>query len=68
VHVAGAVVIRKRVSRPKVLEYFGELPPCLIGSMRAHHCGRELAALGHTVKGIPPSYVKASTSGPDCGR
>jgi hypothetical protein len=25
------VVIRKRVSRPKVLEYFGE---CLIGSMR----------------------------------
>jgi len=33
-HVAGAVVIRKRVSRPKVLEYFGELPPCLIGSMR----------------------------------
>ena len=68
VDVAGAVVIRKRVSRAKVLEYFGELPPCLIGSMRAHHCGRELAALGHTVKGIPPSYVKASTSGPDCGR
>ena len=34
VDVAGAVVIRKRVSRAKVLEYFGELPPCLIGSMR----------------------------------
>jgi len=34
VDVAGAVVIRKHVSRPKVLEYFGELPPCLIGSMR----------------------------------
>jgi transposase len=31
VDVAGAVVIRKRVSRPKVLEYFGELPPCLVG-------------------------------------
>ena len=31
VDVAGAVVIRKRVSRPKVLEYFGELPPCRVG-------------------------------------
>jgi transposase len=27
VDAAGAVVIRKRVSRAKVLEYFGELPP-----------------------------------------
>jgi transposase len=35
VDVAGAVVIRKRVSRAKVLEYFGELPPCLVGSKRA---------------------------------
>jgi len=31
VDVAGAVVIRKRVSRAKVLEYFGELPPCRVG-------------------------------------
>jgi hypothetical protein len=31
VDVAGAVVIRKRVSRAKVLEYFGDLPPCLAG-------------------------------------
>ena len=31
VDAAGAVVIRKRVSRAKVLEYFGELPPCLVG-------------------------------------
>jgi transposase len=71
VHVAGAVVIRKRISRPKVLEHFGELPPCLIGidaCPSAHHCGRELAALGHTVKRIPPIYVKASTSGLDRGR
>src|ERR1700678_1878532 len=62
VDVAGAVVIRKRVSRVKVLEYFGELPPCLVGieaCPSAHHWGRELQALGHTVKLIPPSYVKA---------
>src|ERR1700687_2546909 len=62
VDVAGAVVIRKRVSRVKVLEYFGELPPCLVGieaCPSAHHWGRELQGLGHTVRLIPPSYVKA---------
>src|SRR6202158_2199009 len=62
VDVAGAVVIRKRVSRAKVLEYFGELSPCLVGieaCPSAHHWGRELKALGHMVKLIPPSYVKA---------
>src|SRR5712672_4695755 len=62
VDVAGAVVIRKRVSRAKVLEYFGELPQCLVGieaCPSAHHWGRELQALGHTVRLIPPSYVKA---------
>jgi len=62
VDVAGAVVIRKRVSRAKVLAYFGELPPCLVGieaCPSAHHWGRELQALGHTVRLIPPSYVKA---------
>jgi transposase len=59
---AGAVVIRKRVSRARVLQYFGELPPCLIGieaCPSAHHWGRELQLLGHTVRLIPPSYVKA---------
>ena len=62
VDVAGAVVIRKRVSRARVLEYFSDLPPCLIGieaCPSAHHWGRELQALGHTVRLIPPSYVKA---------
>jgi transposase len=62
VDIAGVVVIRKRVSRAKVLEYFGELPPCLVGieaCPSAHHWGRELQGLGHTVRLIPPSYVKA---------
>ena len=62
VDVAGSVVIRKRVTRAKVLEYFRDLPPCLVGieaCPSAHHWGRELQTLGHTVKLIPPSYVKA---------
>jgi transposase len=59
---SGAVVIRKRISRVKVLEFFADLPACLIGieaCPSAHHWGRELAGLGHTVKLMPPSYVKA---------
>src|SRR5471032_562906 len=58
----GAVVIRKRISRAKMLEFFADLPPCLVGieaCPSAHHWGRELQALGHTVKLMPPSYVKA---------
>ena len=59
---AGAVMIRKRISRAKMLEFFADLPPCLVGieaCPSAHHWGRELQGLGHTVKLMPPSYVKA---------
>ncbi|MEA2804441.1 MAG: transposase [Rhodospirillaceae bacterium] len=59
---ADAVVIRKRVSRAKLLEFFAGLKPCLVGieaCPAAHHWGRELQALGHAVKLMPPSYVKA---------
>ncbi len=58
----GTVVIRKRVSRAKVLEFFAALPCCLIGieaCPSAHHWSRQLQAFGHTVKLMPPSYVKA---------
>ena len=62
VDVDGAVIIRKRVSRAKVLEFFAALPCCLVGieaCPSAHHWSRQLSALGHTVKLMPPSYVKA---------
>ena len=62
VDIDGAVVIRKRVSRAKVLEFFAALPPCLVGieaCPTAHHWSRKLQALGHTVRLMPPSYVKA---------
>ena len=58
----GAVVIRKRVRHSKMLEFFAGLPPCLVGIQAcpsAHHWGRELQTLGHTVKLMPPSYMKA---------
>jgi len=62
VDVYGAVVIRKRVTRAKMLDFFAALPPCLIGieaCPTAHHWSRQLSALGHTVRLMPPSYVKA---------
>ena len=62
VDIDGAVVVRKRVSRAKVLEFFSGLPPCLIGieaCPTAHHWSRQLQALGHTVRLMPPNYVKA---------
>jgi len=62
VDVDGAVVIRRQVRRAKMLEVFAALPACLIGieaCPTAHHWSRKLQALGHTVRLMPPSYVKA---------
>ena len=45
----GAVVIRKRIGRAKVLEFFAALPPCVVGieaCPSAHHWSRKLRALG----------------------
>jgi transposase len=45
-----------------VLAFFQKLPPFLIGieaCASAHHWARELQALGHTAKLMPPAYVKA---------
>ena len=59
----GEVAIRKRVSRAKLLEFFAGLPPCLVIGIEAcptaHDWSRKLQALGHTVRLMPPSYVKA---------
>jgi transposase len=58
----GSVVIRKRIGRAKVLEFFAALPPCVVGieaCPSAHHWSRKLQALSHTVRLMPPSYVKA---------
>jgi hypothetical protein len=62
VNDAGTVVMRKRINRSRVLQFFGDLSPCLVGleaCPSAHYWARELQALGHTVKLMPPSYVKA---------
>src|SRR5499425_1536312 len=52
----------ERISRAKLLEFFASLPVCLVGieaCPSGHHWSRRLQALGHTVRLLPPSYVKA---------
>lgn len=58
---AGKVIAAKALRRRDVLPFFASLPPCLVGMEAcgsAHHWGRELTALGHEVRLIPPAYVK----------
>ena len=57
----GQVVIRRQLKRRYVLAFFEKLPACLVGieaCASSHHWSRELKALGHTVRLMPPAYVK----------
>jgi transposase len=55
------VVFRRQLKRRYVLTFFQKLPPCLVGieaCASSHYWSRELQALGHTVRLMPPAYVK----------
>ncbi|NIP17542.1 MAG: IS110 family transposase [Xanthomonadales bacterium] len=61
VDAEGNVVIRRQLRRSQVLPFFRKLEPCLVGleaCATAHHWARELMALGHEVRLMPPHYVK----------
>jgi transposase len=61
IDAAGNVVLRRQLKRRYVLIFFQKLSPCLVGieaCASSHHWSRELAALGHTVRLMPPAYVK----------
>ena len=54
-------IVRRQLKRRQVLPFFAKLPPCLVGieaCSASHHWARELSKLGHTVRLIPPRYVK----------
>ena len=62
VDATGHIVVRRRLWRSSVIAYFRSLEPRLVGieaCATAHHWARELTALGHTVRLMPPAYVKA---------
>ena len=57
----GMIVLQKKLRRGAVLDVLGKLAPCLIGMeacATSHYWAREIAALGHEVRLIPPAYVK----------
>jgi len=61
IDAAGSVTVRRQLKRRYVLAFFEKLAPCLIGieaCASAHHWSRQLQALGHTVRLMPPAYVK----------
>src|SRR6202047_2847626 len=61
VDAQGKVIVRRQLKRRYVLAFFQKLPPCLVGieaCASSHYWSRELQALGHTVRLMPPAYVK----------
>jgi transposase len=57
----GRVVICRKLKRRYVLTFFEKLPACLVGieaCATSHHWARQLQALGHRVRLMPPAYVK----------
>src|SRR3989441_2844799 len=61
IDAGGKVIIRRQLKRRYVLAFFQKLPACLVGiedCASSHHWSRELQALGHTVRLMPPAYVK----------
>jgi transposase len=57
----GRVMCRKKLSRGQVRPFFAQLPPCVVAMeacATAHFWAREISALGHEVRLVPPAYVK----------
>jgi transposase len=55
-------VVRRKLRRAQVLPFFEAQPPSVVGMeacATAHHWAREIAARGHEVRLMAPSYVKA---------
>ena len=61
VDAAGNIVLRQQLKRRYVLAFFQKLPSCLVGMeacASSHYWSRELQALGHKVRLMPPAYVR----------
>ena len=57
----GTIVLRGKLARGRIRTGLANVPPCLIGieaGMATHYVTRELLALGHDVRQVPPAYAK----------
>jgi len=57
----GNVVMRKKLSRSKLVAFMANLPPCLVGMEAcggAHDWARKFKEMGHDVRLISPQFVK----------
>jgi len=62
----GAIVLREKIARGRIAARLANVPRCLIGieaGMATHYVARELLALGHNVKQVPPAYAKPFRQG-----
>ena len=62
----GKAVVRKQLSRSKVLPYFAQLRPCLVGLEAcggAHYWARELQKLGHEVRLMAAAMIQPYRTG-----
>src|ERR1700720_952654 len=62
----GTIVLREKIARGRITSRFANVPRCLIGieaGMATHYVARELTALGHDVKQVPPAYAKPFRQG-----
>jgi transposase len=60
VDAEGGVVFRRQLRRAQMLPFFKKQQPCLVGMeacATSHHWAREIEALGHQVRLMPPRYV-----------
>jgi hypothetical protein len=61
----GVIVLREKVSRSRIAARLVNMQPCLVGieaGMAPHYMARQLVALGHVVKQVPPAL--AVSAGP----
>src|SRR6266487_1558141 len=57
----GTIVLREKLSRSRIVSRLANVPRCLIGieaGMGTHYVARELIALGHDVRQVPPVYAR----------
>jgi len=62
----GTIVLREKLGRSRIRTRLANIPPCLIGieaGMATHYVARELLALGHDVRQVPPAYAKPFRQG-----